>query len=83
MIKLLQEMDVSVRSFETMEQFVTLIIGDEAFITPVMLGNALEVISQGKHSEVRVIFDLLNCHKRKVLAIEDMIEYIEGALKAK
>lgn len=50
MIKLLQEMDVSVRSFETMEQFVGLIIGEEAFITPVMLGNALEVVAQHKQS---------------------------------
>lgn len=60
---------------------MTLIIGEEAFITPVMLGNALELVAMSKNCPVRLVYGLLNSRGGKVLAIEDMLNYVNSAVK--
>lgn len=51
------------------------------FVSPVMLGNALEVIAPIKHTDARLLFNLANRRNKRVLELDDMLIYLREVIQ--
>lgn len=51
------------------------------FVSPVMLGNALEVIASIKHTDARLLFNLANRRNKRVLELDDLLIYLREVIQ--